>query len=105
MSTFGPFQFLYNPDICYGFFVFCVVRHAPCISIPKVVPLRSTIRHYDPMGHGLQLEGSTRPQLLMNVGAVGISGLRALFRAGIRNSRILACITSNEASVQTPFDG
>lgn len=105
MGTFGPFQFLYNPNICYGFLL-SVLYVVHLVSLfQRSYPLRSTIRHYDPMGHGLQLEGSTRPQLLMNMGAVGTSDLIALFRAVVRNSRILACITSNEASVQTPFDG
>jgi hypothetical protein len=57
------------------------------------------------MGYGLQLKGSTRRQPLMNPGAVRTSDLIALLLAVIRNSRILASITSNEPSVQTRFGG
>jgi|SRR5258706_14193664 len=57
------------------------------------------------MGHGLQLDGSTRRQPLMNVGVVRTTDLTALPPTANRSSRVLACIASNEPSAQTPFDG
>ena len=56
------------------------------------------------MGHGLQLDGSTRRQPLMNVGVVRTTDLTALPAIVNCSSLVLACIASNEPSVQTPFD-
>lgn len=54
------------------------------------------------MGHGLQLDGSTPRQPLINMGVVRNSDLAALLPIVNRSSRVLACIASNEPSVQTP---
>ena len=108
MGHIEPFQFLLILDICRGFLLSVLsVQHPPahCIAISKAILTtfhRQPQWSQEPMGHGLQLDGSTPRQPLMNMGAVRTSDLATLLPIVNRSSRVLACIASNEPSVQTP---